>query len=290
VTGGALAATLAVLLSIGAVPGLVAAPAPAIPLQIRDAAGRRVQVVVPPRRVISLAPSVTEILLAIGVDQELVGISDADDYPPDRVAGRTRVGGIIVNIEKVVLLQPDLVIGVHSLQREQLERLARAGLPVLALDASSLAETVAQVRLLGRVMGRQDQARHLAAGLERRAAAVRAGSGHSVYIEAWHEPVTAAGGGTLIDDLVRRAGGVNVFAKTRGYPQVAAERVVAQDPQVILMIYPGRAQLIRRPGWTGIAAVRAGRVYEVAASLVSRPGPRAVEGLELVARLLRASP
>jgi iron complex transport system substrate-binding protein len=290
--GRVLVTMLALVALIGVAPaGLPAtAQASAFPLTIRDAGGRLVRIAAPPQRVISLAPSITEILLAIGLDHELVGISDADDYPPGRIAGRPRVGGVVINIEKVMTLQPDLVVGVHSLQREQLDRLARVDLPVLALDAMSLEETIAQIRLLGRVTGRQTQAKHLAAGLERRAASVRPGASREVYIEVWHEPVTAAGGGTLIDDLVRRAGGLNIFGRLPGYPQVAAERVVVRSPQVILMIYPGRAQLMRRSGWATVAAVRTGRVHEVPASLVTRPGPRAVDGLEVVTRLLRGSP
>ncbi len=289
---GALVALLAALVSTGLAPGgrLAAAEAPAFPLRIRDATGRVIHLAAPPQRIVSLAPSITEILLAIGLDRELVGVSDADDYPPDRLRSRPRVGGVVINAEKVVALQPDIVIGLHELQREQLERLGALGLPVLAVDASSLGETIGLIRLLGRVTGRRSKAEGLAAALERRAASVRPGVRRSVYIEVWHEPVMAAGGGTLVDDLVRRAGGVNIFAQARGYPQVAAERIVARDPQVILMIYPGRAQLMRRPGWITVAAVRAERVYELPASLVTRPGPRAVDGLEIVARLLRGSP
>ena len=289
--GGAFVALLAVLVSTGGAPGdWLAAAEAAFPLRIRGATGRVIHLAAPPRRVVSLAPSITENLLAIGLDRELVGVSDADDYPPDRLLSRPRVGGVVISAERVVALQPDLVIGVNDLQREQLERLGALGLPVLAVDASSLGETIALIRLLGRVTGRRSQAEGLAAALERRAASVPPGVRRSVYIEVWHEPVMAAGGGTLIDDLVRRAGGVNIFAQARGYPQVAAERIVARDPQVILMIYPGRGQLMRRPGWSTITAVRAERVYELPASLVTRPGPRAVDGLEIVARLLRGSP
>lgn len=291
-TGRVPVSTLVVAVLIGAVSAgsRATTPATAFPVAIRDAGGRLVRIAAPPQRVVSLAPSVTEILFALGLDRELVGISDADDYPPERVAGRPRVGGVVINVERVLTLRPDLVVGVHSLQRDQLERLARVGLAVLALDATSLEEAVAQIRLLGRVTGRETRAEHLAAGLERRAASVRPGASRSVYVEIWHEPVTTAGGGTLVDDLVRRAGGVNIFGRLPGYPQVAAEQVVARSPQVILMIYPGRAQLMRRPGWASVAAVRGGQVYEVPASLVTRPGPRVLDGLEVIARRVRGSP
>jgi len=286
---GALAAgaLLAVLILAAPVGPVVSAE---YPLLIRDATGRAVRIPSPPRRIISLAPSVTEILVALGLDRELVGVTDADDYPPERVQTKARVGGVVINVERVVALRPDLIVGVQSLQQDQLARLGALRLPVLAVDAVSIDETMQQIRLLGRATGRGPEAERLAASLERRAQAVRPGSPRTVYIEVWHEPVIAAGAGTLIDDLARRAGGVNIFGESRGYPQVSAERVVTRNPQVIFLLYHGRDQLLRRPGWGSISAIQVGLVHDLPASLVSRPGPRVVEGLVLVARLLQGSP
>ena len=120
------------------------AGAAAFPVTIRDATGRDILIPAVPRRIVSLAPSVTEILFALDLDGELVGVSDADDYPPDRIARKPRVGGIVINIERVVALRPDLVIGMPSLQRDQLARLEAARLRVLAVDAASADETLAQ--------------------------------------------------------------------------------------------------------------------------------------------------
>jgi cobalamin transport system substrate-binding protein len=188
-------------------------------------------------------------------------------------------------------LRPDLVVGVLSLQRDPLARLRSLDLPVLAVEAASLADTVAQVRLLGRVLDREVQAGRLADRLAARARNVHVARGVTVYVEAWHDPLLAAGGGTLVHDLVTRAGGVNVFADRRGFVQVPAETVLARDPGVILMMYPGRERVLSRAGWRELRAVVANRVHELPTDLVSRPGPRAVDGLELIARFLRgASP
>lgn len=258
----------------------------AYPMTLTDASGARVTIGTRPVRIVSMAPSVTEVLFALGLDREVVGISDSDDFPPERVRGRPRVGGAVVSLERVMALKPDLVVGMPSLQHDQLVRLRTLRLPVLAVDANSLDGTVELVRLLGRVMGRDQQAADLALLLRRRAAAVRPSGGLTVYIEVWHEPVLAAGGGTLVDDLVTRAGGANIFGNRRGYVPVPLEVVLSRNPQVILLLYPGRERLRGRPGWTTLDAVRAGRVHDLPTSLVARPGPRVVEGLELIAGLL----
>lgn len=258
----------------------------AYPMTITDASGARVTLRARPVRIVSIAPSVTEALFALGLDQEVVGVSDSDDYPPGRVRGRPRVGGVVVSLERVMSLEPDLIVGMLSLQQDQLARLRTLRLPVLAVDAASVDGTVDLIRLLGLVTGRAREAEGLALHLRRRAAAVRPAIRRTAYIEAWHEPVLAAGGSTLVDDLVTRAGGANIFGDRRGYVPVPIEDVLRRDPQVIMLIYPGRDRLRGRPGWAGLAAVRAGRVYDLPTSLVARPGPRVVEGLDMIARLL----
>jgi len=281
---------LGLLLSVGWALPARGAPSAAFPLQIGDALGRRVTIVRPPRRVVSVAPSVTEILFAIGVGARLVGISDADDYPPAGVRGKTRVGGVLLDAERVLSLRPDLVVGVASLQRAQLDRLIRLGLPVLAVDARSLEETFAQIALLGRVMDAVPAAQRGVRLLQDRTVEVaRRVAGRTrprVYVEIWGEPPQTAAAGTFIDDLLRRAGGSNLFADLRGWPQISPEVVLRRDPQVVLLTYAGARRLAVRPGWARLDAVRHGRVHELDPDLVSRPGPRLVDGLELIAARL----
>jgi iron complex transport system substrate-binding protein len=266
-----------------------AARAGRFPVTLHDATGVVVTIPRPPRRIVSLAPSVTEILFALGLDQEIVGVGDADDYPPDRLQTKERIGGVLLNVERIVALRPELVVGMPSLQRDQLTRLRTLRLPVLAVDASSLSETVAQIRLLGQATGRARQADDLAGSIERRTQTLHPVRAVRVYVEVWDEPVIAAAAGTLVDDLVRRGGGQNVLADKQGYVQVPLETVLMRNPQVIFLLYPGRARLLARPGWQAVAARQVGRIYELPPSLVTRPGPRIVEGLARVSRLLQQS-
>jgi iron complex transport system substrate-binding protein len=277
---------------VAALLALAGGPAPpvqaqAFPVRVPDALAGEVTIPAAPRRIISLAPSVTEILFALGLDREIVGLSDADDYPEDRVRGRERVGGVIINLERVVALRPDLIVGMPSLQRDQLGRLRALHQPVLAVDAASIAGTLAQIRLLGRVTGRVPQAEAIARRVERRLLAVRPGPRRRAYVELWDEPVLAAAGGTLVHDVIERAGGRNIFGDRQGYVSVALETVLVRNPEVIFLLYQGRDRVLRRPGWRGTDAGRAGRVYELPPALMTRPGPRIADGLTLVWRLLQ---
>ncbi len=268
-----------------------AAAAPAAhPLTVTDALGRIVTLTAPPQRIVSLAPNVTEILFALGVDERIVGISDADDYPRNRLAGRARVGGVELNVEAIVGLRPDLIVGASELQRGQLAPLIALGLPVVAVQARTLPDVYTQIAVLGQLTGHEDIARRIVSAMrareERVTSSVRGRRPARVYLEVWGEPPIAAGSLTFVDDLIRRAGGVNVLSDLPHWPQVDEEIVIARDPEVILLTYPGRVQLMGRPAWGHIAAVRSGRVVEVPSALVSRPGPRVVLGLEVLAHAI----
>jgi iron complex transport system substrate-binding protein len=260
------------------------------PRTVTDALGRSVTIPGQPVRIVSVAPSVTEILFALGAGPRVAGVSSADDYPPEEVRGKPRVGGVVLDIERILRLRPDLVLGMPSLQHAQLDRLIAAGLPVVAVDARTLPDVYAQISFIGRLVGTEREATRQVSSLHVREAAVeRAIRGRvplRVYIEIWPEPLVAAAGDTFIDDLTRRAGGRNVFAALRGFPQVGAEAVIRADPEIVILTHPQGRAVAARPGWQNITAVRRSRVALVDGSLLSRPGPRAVAGLELLARII----
>lgn len=267
-----------------------AALAQAAPVTVVDALGQTLVFSAPPRRIVSIAPSVTEILYAIGAQARLVGVSSADDYPPD-VRYRPRVGGAQLDFERITALRPDLVIGVASLQRPSLERLQALGVRVLAIDPRSLVETYEAILLIGRVVGREVQARAVVAGMRARERdvvlrAMRSRGIPRVYVEVWDQPFLTAGRGTFVDDLVRRARGRNVFGDLEGWPQVSEEQILLRDPEVILVLHGDADRVLRRPAWQSTRAARSGRVHALVTAWVARPGPRLVLGLEQIARLL----
>lgn len=268
---------------------LLAASVPAAALQVLDATGTRVVLPRPAVRVVSLAPSVTEVLWALGAGPQVVGVSSADDYPPG-VRTRPRVGGVRVDEERLASLRPDLVVGVQSLQGPVLARLRALGYRVVALEANSLEEAYHSVVVLGELTGRGKAAQQLVESMRREEAAVASRlQGRRrvrVFVQVWDQPFITAGGGTFTDDLVRRAGGQNVFADRRGWPQVSEEEVVARDPQCVVVLGKGADRLRRRAAWQHTTALQRGCVGEVDPSWAVRPGPRAVLGLRALARLL----
>ena len=268
----------------------VGGPAFAAGQTATDALGRRVVIAEMPTRIVSVAPSVTEVLFALGLGPKVVGVSSADDYPQDGLRGKTRVGGVVLDVERIVQLHPDLVLGMPSLQRGQLDRLIASGLPVVAVDAGTLPEVYEQIRFIGHLTGTGTEATRLVTSLQVREATVERAVQRRVrprtYIEIWPEPLIAAGGETFIDDLVSRAGGRNIFAGLRGFSQVGAEAVIRANPEIIILTHPQGRSVRTRPGWRDIAAVRNSRVAQVDGSLLSRPGPRALAGLELLARII----
>lgn len=267
-----------------------AAGAAVFPLDVVDALGRTVRLAAPPRRIVSVAPSVTEILYALGLDARIVGVGSADDHPPGPLAGRPRVGGVVLDVERILRLQPDLVIGVASLQAGQLERLIAVRLPVLAVDAATLPAVYAQIELLGRITGAPQAARAVVGGMRAReetvARAVAGRPTRRTYVEFWSEPLMTAGAGTFIADLIARAGGVNIFQDTTGWPQVGEEAVIRRDPEVIVLTTAQEPGVLSRRGWAGVTAVRLRRVGVVDGALLTRPGPRIVEGLRALAAII----
>lgn len=289
-TGAALAALLL----------LAAAASPARAAHVRDARGRDVDVPVPALRIVSLAPSVTEILFALGLGERVVGVTDYCDYPP-AAAAKPRIGGFInPSLEAILVQRPDLVIAIADGNRlEDAERLGRLGVPVYAVDARSVDEVLRSIEAIGSITGREAEARAIVAGLERRRAAVRAAVGAlppvGVFVALDRAPLMTAGPGTFIDELLRLAGGRNVAASSPiQYPVFSVERLLAEDPALILdaaevrPIGPAEAVEIWQaiPGAAGLTAVRRGRIHEVVMGSFFRPGPRIMDTLERLAELL----
>lgn len=263
---------------------------------VTDDLGRRVSLPHPPRRVISLAPSVTEILYAVGAQDKLVGDTAYCDYPPAAKA-KPHVGGVITpSAEKIVALRADLVIMAdQTLPAAQADALAaRWHTPVYVTAAASYAGVERNVRDLGALAGTPGATRACVNQMEAaRRQVTRAVAGHPrprVFVVVWENPLMTAGGTSFIGDLIRLAGGVNV-AENAGtsYPAHSPERLVQERPDVILT---GARGVTTRPATLpflsrlSLPAIRTGHALAVPADWVNRPGPRLSLGLRAVARVL----
>lgn len=245
----------------------------------------------PPQRIISLAPSVTEILFEVGAGGRVVATDDYSDYPPD-AKEKPRIGGISVNYERVVALKPDLVIGILDLQGASLQRLRGLGLNVLAIDTTSYEKTIAAIEQVGRAVGEPDGGRRAASSLVEVRDAVRArygnSGGASVLAVAEASPsVIVMGGGTFLDDLLTIAGGENA-APLRGYGPLSREALARLRPDIVLVGSDEEAEAMQRR----FAALpdAAPRIVKMPEDILVRPGPRLGEGLEWLAGIVHAEP
>jgi len=276
---------------------LCALGAPAASRVVTDETGREVQVPSHPERLVSLAPSITETLYALGVGNRLVGDTDYCDYPPE-AKQKPHVGATLnPSLENIVALKPDLVLGsAEANRRETADQLAKLGIPLYGLSDHSVSDILKSIRDLGALLDCGPEAQALAAGLDQRLQAVnRLVEGKPrprVLFVTWYQPLITVGPGSFVADVIHRAGGTSVSGDLTGeWPHLSIEAVVERNPQVILLpqsqsYSPSLDEFRRLPGWRDLAAVKAGRVYYVPDTIV-RPSPRLFDALEEVARLLR---
>lgn len=260
---------------------------------VRDDWGRNVTLPGVPRRIVSLAPSTTEILFAVGAGSRVVGVTAWCNYPAE-AAKLPKVGDQRINEEMVVSLRPDLVVADGNLEPAVVQRLEKMGLKVLVVAPRDTEGVYRAVELVARAVGSQAKGRALAKELRRRAAAVdsavRARSGKEqprVLVLFETQGLYTAGPGTFLDELIRKAGGVNIAHNAATpWPVLSEEEVIARNPQVIILLYGEPGDILAKKNWQGVAAVLNRRVVRVDADVFSRPGPRLVEALEQLSRIL----
>lgn len=286
----------------------ISPPAPtggaAFPLTLTDGIGRQVTIPAPPEKIVSLAPSCTEILFALGLGEKVVGVTTYCNYPPE--AQRVDKVGTYSqpSLEKVASLAPDLVLGDDSKQKfaTQFENL---GIPFLVLVPRTIPQVLANIKLVGEATGKKAEAEEVCADFEARLAALSAKLAAipeekrlRVYYEVYPEPLMSAGPGTFIHQIITLAGGKNIAADAAtDWPEFSAETVAHRNPQVI--VFPKVhgtagvpetattiAKIRSRPGWEKIDAVKSGKIYGVDPDLFSRPTPRLITAAEELARLL----
>ncbi len=283
-----------------AAPVATTLPAPSN-LTFTDGLGRQITLKGIPQRIVSTAPSNTEILFAIGAGKQVVGRDQFSDYPAE-AKNVTDIGSTAdkLNTELIVSLKPDLVLAAEINTPEQVKQLEDLGIPVYYLNnPQTLEEMYSNLQTVAWLTGREAETETLIASLKKRVAAVDAkiapvSSRPTVFYELDStdpsKPYTA-GKGSFITQLIERAGGHNIAADLDAYPQMSLEQIVAADPSFIILgdatwggVTP--EMVAARPGWGNLSAVKDGKVVPFDDNLVSRPGPRLVDGLEQLAKLL----
>lgn len=278
-----------------------ASPAPSrstahFPMTITDADGVRVTIASAPRRIVTFAPSNTEIVYALGLGSKLVGVSGSYDNYPAAATKLPRVSdssGVAPDLEKVVALHPDVFLAISGGEAWK-ARLRSLGVPVFSVNATTLPGVLASIRTIGEITGALQAAVSLtdrmAAQVKAIETKVAAEPRVSCFFEVYYPPLYTVGPGSFIYDMLQRAGCDPVTSGANAsYPTWSVERLVRHPPEVYLVSSnPGvtLARVKSRPGFDGISAVHQGRVYIVNSDLISRPGPRIVQGLLLLAEAL----
>jgi iron complex transport system substrate-binding protein len=269
---------------------------PGAAAEVQDMLGRRVTVPERPRRVVSLAPSLTETVYAVGAGDRLVGVTQYCDFPPE-AASKPKVGGIYnPNLEAILSLEPDLVLATTEGNREEhIRELERLRLPVYVVRPLDFASVLESIERVGRLLGRAAESERLVTGLRRDAEGIerrlRGFRRPRVLYVVWGSPLVVPGRDTLITDLIRRAGGESVSGEEAiAYPRLSLEEALVRRPERVVLARQGHESLEERlrewPELGLLPAVRQGRVQSIDGDLVHRPGPRILDGLRALARLL----
>lgn len=264
---------------------------------VKDMLGRDVAVRPTTARIVSLVPSVTETLYAIGADPLLVGVTTFCDFPP-AATSKAKVGGLVnPSLEAIASLRPDLVIATTEGNRETtIQQLEAVGLPVYVVRPKTFETVLDTIARLGHLTGRETEAERLAADMTRRAArvvdAVKGRVRPRVLYVVWTDPLVVPGRDTLLTELITMAGGDSVSAREAiEWPRLSLEYAVTMAPDVVVTGAHTQARLdeaLRR--WRAhnvvLPASRTGRIHGISPDLLHRPGPRIVDGLEALARVI----
>jgi iron complex transport system substrate-binding protein len=270
-------------------------------ISVVDDADRIVEIASTPQRLMSLAPSNTEILFALGLGDRVVGVTDSCNYPEEAKIIEQVGSYFKPNIEKIFSLSPDLVLagtGITGLQ-EIVAKLEELGIPVLILDPSDLEGILTDIQLVGKATGAEREAEALVSEMRARIAvvtekAIEVKERPKVFCEIDatdpSKPWTT-GPGSFMDAMIQLSGGTNVAADAPSpWVQLSTEEIIAKDPEIIILAdskYGVTAESVReRPGWEIITAAKEGAIYDIDDDLISRPGPRIVDGLETVAKII----
>jgi iron complex transport system substrate-binding protein len=272
------------------------------PITLTDGLGRSITLQQPAIRVLSLAPSNTEILFAIGAGSKIVGRDTFSNYPEQALELPDIGGGFgELNIEMVLTANPDLVLAADLTPPEQVQALEQVGLTVYSLpNPTNFDGLYANIATVSQLVGNKDQGRQLIEDLTARVKAVEEKTSAAPEIPLTFYELDAtdpnapwtSGPGTFIDTLITMAGGENLGAELAGdWVQISIEELLSRDPDIIILgdytwggVTP--EDVAARPGWETLSAIQNGKIYTIDDNLVSRPGPRMVDGLETMAKLI----
>lgn len=263
------------------------------PMEIEDQFGNKFTIEKVPEKIISLAPSHTEVLFSLGLGDKVVGVTSFCDYPEEATTKEVIGDYTAINLERIIEINPDLVLQYGAGDEESNARLKEAGITVVGYEPESIDEVITLIRTIGEITDKASEAEEVTKNMIDRkdniVEKVKDKEKVKVFYEIWHEPLTAAGPGSFMDELMTLSGGENIAKDAKeGYPQFDIEQLIERDPEVYLTSKDLEEKTIEsieiRPGYENISAVKNEKIYILDPNIVSRPGPRLIEALEIVAK------
>ncbi|MGX1193782.1 ABC transporter substrate-binding protein [Metabacillus sp. SLBN-84] len=270
------------------------------PVTVTDDAGNEITLEEKPEKIVSLLPSTTEILFALGLQDEIAGVSDYDNYPKE-AAQKEKVGAQDMNAEKIIALQPDLAFlqEYHAQNHgEIIKQFEAAGIKVFIVGSqTSFDQVYTAIRTIGKATNTLDEADRIIKDMEEKVASIKEKAKEvknpkRVWIEVSPQPeIYTTGKGTFMNEMLEMIGAENVAASEEGWVKMDEEKIVSSNPDTIITTYgyyvenPAE-QVLSRSGWNSIKAVQSKQVFDVNSDLVTRPGPRLADGAEELGRLI----
>ena len=266
------------------------------PLPIIDDTGTIVNILQEPQRIISAAPSSTEILFALGLGDKVVGVTDYANYPEEATKVE-KIGKMTpLNLEKIASLQPDLILAFGGFQLKEIPRLRELGFNVLVIEPLTIKETLKSINMVGKACGVPERSSVLVKDLLQRINKIKSkvskiaiSKRPKVFIGGTYETIYTPGEGTLLNELITLAGGLNIAASLPGWAKVSPEFVAEAEPDIIIIpvgaMNPGEESKIKenisnRAGWSNIPAIKTQSIFIANEDLFYRAGPRLIDGLE----------
>ena len=295
IAGGIVACTLAWSISTNRIAIL---PAKKPWLIVTDDLDREVTITKEPERIISLAPSNTEILFALGLGEKVIGITDVCNYP-SQTEKKEKIGVYNdPNLEKIIELEPDLILASHGNPVKIINQLEELNYTAVYLDPKNIEGIISSITMVGNITGNNKEAAGLTEEMKKRMEAVLSGTSSlpedsrpRVLYVVWYKPLWTAGSGTFIDELIQKTGGVNIAGELSGWPQMSLETVIEKNPQVIIVgsseDQPKLIEAVKdESALFETDAFKDNRIYTINTDIVSRTGPRIVDALEEMAKII----
>lgn len=272
--------------------------AAAFPVTIKDALGNNVVIKQKPEKIVSLMPSNTEIAFALGLDKQIVGVSDFDNYPKAALK-KQKIGGQEFNVEKIIALKPNLVLAHASsatTAKAGLQQLKDAGIAVLVVNnAQNFGQVYDSINMIGKATGEIEKADEIVSGMKAKLAKIKAEAGKikakkKVFVEVQPAPeIYTTGKDTFMDEMLSSIHAENIASDQKGWVKMDQEAIIKRNPDVIITTYGYYVKhpvekVLSRKGWENVTAIKNKQVVDVNSDQVNRPGPRLVEGVEDLAK------